>query len=60
MTQEQFANACAAIRRIASNNSLAIQHEPFDTSREDVEAVVRMAETLRFKHRSEADKVERV
>lgn len=59
MTDKEFAAACAAMRRVASMNSLALRHEPYGTSREDIEAVVRMAESLRFKHRAEADRIER-
>lgn len=60
MTDEQFANACAAIETWALHHQLALQAEPLNTSREDVDAIVRMAKSLRYNHRGEADRIEHV
>lgn len=58
MTDEEFASACSAIEQVALNNALLLEHA-YGTTRADVESVVRMARTLRLKHRGEADRIER-
>lgn len=58
MTDEQFAAACAAIETIAINNALLINAN-YGATAEDVQAIVRMARSLRLNHRDEAERVVR-
>jgi len=60
MTDEKFASACAAIEVFALNHAYALEAKPYDSSADDVFAVVRKARYLRYNHRQEADRIEQV
>lgn len=53
MDSQRFANATYTIERIAAGNALTITHPPFETSREDVEAVVNIARWAWYNHRDD-------
>ena len=55
LTIDQLSNAEAAIRTIASNNSLLLSHS-YDTSRDDVEALVDLAHERWFELSKRGDR----